>query len=253
MNRNGLLTLINREMQRFLRVFVQTLISPWINAVLYIFIFGFVVGQKIESIAGVPYIMFVLPGILMLNVVSSSFQQTAFSLYFKRFARHIEELLTAPLSDAEILIGHIVGAIVRAIIVGAGIFVIAILFDAAQVVHLWWFIFYVIGVASLFALIGLLIGLWSDSFEQLSILNTFIITPLTYLGGMFNSVDMLPTAAQQIVRWNPFFYFVDGLRYAMTGVSEANQLIGVMVIVGLNIVFFIILWTLFHRGWRLRG
>lgn len=246
-------TLVSREIQRFMRVAIQTLVSPWINAVLYIFIFGSVVGQKIDSIAGVPYIVFVLPGVLMLNLISAAFQQTAFSLYFKRFARHIEELLTAPLSYFEIFLGHLIGGVARALTVGAGIYIIAILFDAAQVVHLGWFVFYAIMVSLLFSSIGLLIGLWSDSFEQLSILNTFVITPLTFFGGMFNSIDMMPEKLQVIVRLNPFFYFVDGLRYAMTGIQEANQLVGIVMIIGLNVVLGGFVWYLFVRGWRLRG
>lgn len=253
LNTSGLWTLVQRETQRFLRVAVQTLVSPWINAVLYIFIFGFVVGQRIDEIAGVPYIVFVLPGVLMLNLISSAFSQTAFSLYFKRFARHIEELLVAPLSNFEIMIAHVIGGVLRSLVVGIGIYIIAILFGAAGVTHLGWFLFYSIAVSLLFSLVGLLIGLWADSFEQLSILNTFVITPLTYVGGMFNSIDMLPPVMQQIVKWNPFFYFVDGLRYAMTGVQEANQLIGLAVITGLIVILGGMVWRLFAIGWRLRG
>lgn len=251
-NNIGLQTLVSREVQRFTRVAVQTLVSPWINAILYIFIFGFVVGSRIDTIAGIPYIMFVLPGVLMLNIIGSAYQQTAFSLYFKRFARHIEELLVTPLSNFELLLGHIIGGIARAFVVGVGIYLIAILFGAAQIVHLGWFLFFITGVSVVFSAVGLLVGLWADSFEQLSVLNTFIITPLTYLGGMFNSLDMLPPVLQKIAKFNPFFYFVDGLRYSMTGVAETNIWLGAGVVIVLSLILCGTTWFLFKKGWGIR-
>lgn len=245
--------LVNREIERFTRVYVQTLISPWINAVLYIFIFGFVVGSRIDTIAGISYIEFVLPGILMMNLINASFQQTAFSLYFKRFARHIEEYLVAPFSNFELMFGHVIGGVVRSVCVGIGIYIIAILFGAAGIVHPGWFLFYSISVSVIFSLIGLLIGLWSDGFEQLNILGTFVIMPFTYLGGMFNSLEMLPENIRWFMTANPFFYFVDGLRYSMTGVQESNPIIGLIIILGLIVVLGAWVWRLFKIGWRIRG
>lgn len=253
MNVIGLQTFVAREVQRFLRVFIQTLISPWINAILYIFIFGFVVGSRIDEIAGVPYIMFVLPGVLMLNLISSSFSQTSSSLYFQRFAKHIEEILVAPLSNLEMVLGYVSAGILRSLIVGVGIYVIALLFGAASVVHIGWFLFYVIAVALVFSLLGLIVALWADSFEQLTILNTFIITPLTFFGGMFNSIDMLPENIQTLVRFNPFFYFVSGLRYAMTGIQETNIVVGVFIVSSLAIILGATVWRLFAIGWRIRN
>lgn len=252
MNYIGLQTFIEREVQRFLRVSTQTLLSPWINALLYIFIFGFIVGTRIDLIEGVPYIEFVLPGILMLNIIGSSFSQTSSSLYFQRFAKHIEEILVAPLSNFEIIIGYIVAGIVRGFVVGVGIFVIALFFGSASIVNLWAFLFYGLSVAIVFSFIGLLIGLWAESFEQLSLLNTFVITPLTFLGGVFNSVSMLPEKARIIVYANPFFYFVDGLRYSMTGISESNRVGGIIMIVSLMVGLGTLTTYLFNKGWKIR-
>lgn len=248
-----LYTLISREVQRFMRVAIQTLVSPWINAVLYIFIFGFVVGSRIDLIAGIPYIEFVLPGVLMLNLISSSFSHTSSSLYFQRFAKHIEEVLVAPLSNWQIVTGYMVAGVLRSVIVGIGIFIIALLFGAASIVHIGWFLFYVIAVSVVFGFLGLLVGLWAKNFEQLSILNTFVITPLTFLGGMFNSVNMLPENMQAIVRANPFFYFVSGLRYSMTGVQEASLLIGAGMVLLLIALLGGLTVYLFHIGWRIRN
>jgi len=252
MNIIGLKTLIFGEIQRFMRVWIQSLVSPWINALLYILIFGVVVGSRIDLIAGVTYIDFVLPGIVMLNLISSSYMQGAFGLYFKRFGKHIEEILIAPFSHIEIILGFVIPGVVRGLIVGLGVYVIALFFTAATIQHLLLFIFYSIAVSMIFTFVGLLIGLWSDNFEQLSVLNTFVITPLIYLGGVFNSIHMLPEKAQILVRFNPFFYFVDGLRYSMIGVQEASPWIGLAIILGLVVGLGGWVWYLFKIGWRIR-
>lgn len=248
----GLQTFVGKEIQRFLRVFNQTLLSPWISALLYIFIFGYIVGERIDLIQGVSYIQFVMPGIIMLNLISASFSQTSSSLYFQRFAKHIEEILVAPFSHIEIVIGYLVGGVVRGFIVGAGVYGIAILFGGAQIVNIWLFILYSLAVAIIFSLLGLIVGLWAESFEQLTVLSTFVITPLTFLGGVFNSVEMLPSWIQVAVRFNPFFYFVDGLRYSMTGISEADPIIGAALTISLIVGLTALTWHLFRIGWKIR-
>src|SRR3989339_2015501 len=136
MNWIGLQTFIQREIERFFRVSIQTLITPWISAALYIFIFGFVVGSRIPEIAGVRYIDFVLPGLVMMNIISSAFSQTSSSLYFQRFTRHIEEILVAPFSHIEMLIGYVIGGIIRGLIVGLGVYALAIVFGSSTIAHL---------------------------------------------------------------------------------------------------------------------
>lgn len=252
MNIIGLQTFVAKEIQRFLRVATQTLLSPWINAALYIFIFGFVIGGRIDQIQGVSYIEFVMPGILMLNLISASFSQTSSSLYFQRFAKHIEEILVAPFSHLEMIIGYLIGGVVRGFVVAAGVYILAILFGGAGVSNLGLFVAYCMGVSVIFSLLGLIVGLWAESFEQLSVLNTFIITPLTFLGGVFNSIHMLPENIQNIARFNPFFYFVDGLRFAMTGISESNMTAGSILIISLIAVFGGLTWYLFKIGWKIR-
>ena len=252
MNWIGLYTFIRREIDRMLRVATQTLLTPWISALLYIFIFGHVVGRRIESIAGVEYIDFVLPGILMMNVISSAFSHTSSSLHFQRFIRHIEELLVAPFSHVEMVIGFVVGGVVRAVILGLGVYVIAVFFGAAGMTHFGLFVFYTVSIATVFALLGMLVGLWAQSFEQLSVLNTFVIMPLTFLGGVFYSINMLPEKLQAFALLNPFFYFIDGIRYSMIGVKESNHAVGVAVILFLGITLWLVVVGLFKRGWRLR-
>lgn len=255
MNTNwvGLWTFTRREIERFLRVWMQSLATPWISALLYILIFGKIVGVRIGEIQGVPYIDFVLPGILTMNVIMAAFGQSSNSLYFQRFVRHIEEVLVSPLSYAEMIVGYVAGSLVRASITAAGIYVLAVFFGAANFAHPALFFAYVISVSILFSLLGLLVGLWADGFERLTIILTFIITPLSYLGGMFNSISMLPPLFQTVIRFNPFFYFIDGIRYSMIGVREANALAGFVVIVGSVTILGVFVWHLFKRGWRLRA
>lgn len=253
MNLTRLSTVTRREIQRFLRIPIQTLISPWISATLYILVFGVIIGSRINFIEGVDYIDFVFPGILMMQLIIGSFGQSSHSLYFQRWTKVIEEMLTSPLSYTEMIFGYIIGAIARALAVGAGIYVIALLFTDATPAHTLLFFFYVLIVAIIFSLLGLIVGLWADKMEHLTILQTFIITPLMYVGGVFNSIDMLPANVQWLVRLNPFFYIVDGLRYSMIGYSESPLIAGAIFLAVLAAILFSIVWVLFHRGWRLRS
>jgi len=190
MNRIGFYAMVRKEMQRMLRIPGQTILSPLISASLYIFIFGFVIGSKIEEIGGVPYITFVFPGILMLNIIGSSFAHTSSSVYFARFVKSIEELLVSPLTYMEIVLGFVSGGVARALIVAFGVLLIGLLFGAVTLASLPLFIFYVVALSIIFSLLGILVGLWAQSFEQHGAINTFVITPLTYLGGIFYSITI---------------------------------------------------------------
>lgn len=245
-------TMVRREVMRTFRVVVQTLMAPVISATLYIFIFGVVIGGTIDTIVGKPYITFVFPGILMLSVINAAFASSSSSFYFARFTRSVEELLVAPLSYLEIIIGYVLGAITRSLIVAFLIVLVGVLFSAVTLQNPVLFALYIMGVAAIFSLLGLLVGLWAKNFEQLSVLNTFIITPLTYLGGIFYSVTMLPPTAAFITHLNPFFYFVDGIRHSMIGVSESNLVVGVIMISGLILVLGGLVFYLFKIGWRIR-
>jgi len=248
----GLQTFIIRETQRFIRVPVQTLVTPWISALLYIFIFGLVVGPRIDLISGVSYIDFVLPGILMMNIMTSAFSQSSTSIFIHRTFRSIEEILIAPLSHLEMIIGYVVGGIIRGLIVGLGIFFIAVFFSAANVAHFFPFLFYIAAISIIFSLVGMLVGLWSKHFEHLSVLTVFVITPLSFMGGVFNSITMLPEKLQVIMLFNPFFYFIDGIRWSMIGISESNLTLGVVLIFASIILLALFVEYLFRIGWRLR-
>lgn len=249
----GLYTFIRREVRRTLQVVIQTLFAPVVSAALYLFIFGTVLGTKIDDFAGVPFISFVFPGVLMLSIINASFASASSALYFMRFSRSIEEVLIAPFSYLEMLIGFVGSAVIRALMVAILILLVGLLFGAVALVSVSGFVFYVVAIAAIFALLGIIVALWAESFEQLQVLNTFVITPLTYLGGVFYSISFLPETAATITRFNPFFYFVDGLRSSMIGYSEANTMIGVLVIVGLVGGLSVLVTKLLQRGWKIRA
>jgi ABC-2 type transport system permease protein len=255
MNTNwiGLYTMLRREVKRTLRVVVQTLVAPVVSAALYIFIFGTVIGSKIDDFAGVPYISFVFPGVLMLSIINASFSSASSALYFMRFTRGIEEILITPFSYLEMLIGLVGSAVARAIMVSFLILLVGILFGAVSLVHPLGFVFYIAAISSIFAMLGIIVALWAESFEQLTVLNTFVITPLTYLGGIFYSITMLPPLAAKITVLNPFFYFADGVRGSMIGYHEANTSVGLLITVGLVVILGILVTQLFKRGWKIRS
>lgn len=249
----GLYTMFRREAARTMRVAIQTLVAPVVSAALYLFIFGSVIGSRIEDFQDFPYITFVFPGVLMLSIINASFSSASSSLYFMRFARHIEEVLVAPFSYFEMLLGFVGSAVTRALMVAFLILTVGFVFGAVSLVNPLGFVLYVIGIAAIFAMLGIVVALWAESFEQLQSLNTFVITPLTYLGGIFYSVTFLPPLAADITRLNPFFYFADGIRSSMIGYSEANTLLGIAVIVGLVVLLTILVTQLFKHGWKIRS
>lgn len=249
----GLQTILRREVERTFRVVIQTLVAPVISAALYILIFGSVIGNRIGDFAGVPYISFVFPGILMLSIINASFASASSSLYFMRFTRGIEEILIAPFSYLEMLIGFVGGAVVRSMMVAFLILGVGVFFGAVNLVNPVMFVVYVAAIAAIFAMLGIIVALWAESFEQLQVLNTFIITPLTYLGGIFYSITFLPPLATALTRANPFFYFADSIRGSMIGYHEANTLVGNVVIFSLLIGLGVLVTYLFRSGWKIRS
>lgn len=245
--------MFRREVQRTMRVVIQTLVAPVISAALYLFIFGTVIGTKIEDFNGVPYITFVFPGVLMLSIINASFSSASSALYFMRFTRGIEEILIAPFSYFEMLLGFVGSAITRALMVAFLILGVGLLFGAVSLVNPLGFVFYVAAISAIFAMLGIIVALWAEGFEQLQALNTFVITPLTYLGGIFYSITMLPPLAAKITLLNPFFYFADGIRSSMIGHSEANTTVGLVVILGLVTALALTVTHLFKIGWKIRS
>lgn len=248
----GLHTFVRREIERVLRIKVQTFAAPLISATLFIFIFGFVLGQKIDLIAGVPYMAFVFPGILTMNMLMASFEHTASAVYFGRWIKSIHEILVSPFSYIEMVVGYVGSAVMRSVLIGVGILAIGVLFGAVTIMHPLLFILVAVGISTIFALVGILVGLWANGFEQLGILNTFVISPLTMLGGMFYSIALLPDVLRNVTLANPFFYLIDMMRAVTIGIHESNLALGAVLILGLIIGLGLLVVHLFRIGWRIR-
>ncbi|MCH9634175.1 MAG: Inner membrane transport permease YadH [Chlamydiae bacterium] len=249
----GIKTIAKRECIKFLRTSIQSLCGPWLNALLYIFIFGKVIGSRVTFFNGqYSYLEFVFPGVLTLNIIIGAYRQASFSLYLQRFTRGIEEALIAPLSSLDIILGYLLGGLLRSLTIGLGTYLIAVAFGISRVVHIWDFLIYSALIALIFSYAGLLFGLWSESWEQLGIFDIFVITPLTFLGGLFTSLDMIAPRFHWLVKINPFFYFIDAIRYSMIGVQESSRWTCFIVI--LSTLVIVSIWTgqLFSRGYKIK-
>jgi len=248
----GIYTFIRREIERMLRIVIQTLIAPLISAALFIFIFGFVLGQKIDLIVGVPYMQFVFPGILVMNILASAFDNSSSAIFFQRWIKSIHEMLVAPFAYLEMVISFVLSAIMRGLTVGTGVLIIGLLFGAVQINNLPLFLLLSVAIAVIFSLLGILVGLWAKGFEQLGLLNVFVIVPLSFLGGMFYSIEFLPETMKTITLLNPIFYLIDAMRYATLGIHESNLIVGAIIIIGLIVVLGALVVHLFKIGWKLR-
>lgn len=253
-NPKGFLTLIRREVARTKRVVGQALIAPLVTASLYIFVFGYVIGSRIDFIAGVPYISFVFPGVFTMNLILAVFGATSFSTFFMKFQRTIEDLLTLPLSYLEIVSSLIVSGIIRGIAITVALSCVALAFGVNTLAHPFALVGYVLLVSALFGLLGIVLGVWADnSFEKLGMVTNFALTPLTFLGGAFYSVHMLPEQWQIMVYLNPIFYAVDGIRFSLTGYHEAPLITGFLVLSTLTALVLVWCVYIFKTGWKIRA
>jgi ABC-2 type transport system permease protein len=248
----GFRTLMWKEIRRFLRVPGQTLAQPVVMTSLYFLVFGFALGGRVRELDGVPYAQFIVPGLIMLGVIQNAFLNTSSSMFILKVQGTIVDLLVAPLSSAEILGAFVLGGMARGLLVGAIVWGVSGVFVGFSVVHPLWTLLFAVLVAAIFSLLGLIVAIWSEKFEHLNIVPTFILTPLTFLGGVFYSVSMLPAPWSTITRVNPILYMVEGLRYGLLGVSGTPPLLGLALCAGLTIVCFVLSYWMLATGYRLR-
>ena len=248
----GMYGIVRREVTDSMRHPTQTVLAPWISALIFIFVFGFVIGKRLPGIAGHSYLSFLMPGIVMMDVLTVAFTQASADLYFARFQRYVQEMLISPLSYFEMMAGSLAVALIRAFVTAAGILVMGAAFGGVSIVDIPAFLFWITAVSVIFGLLGMIVGLWADNFEQLGALPVFLISPLSMVGGVFNTVAMLPAWLRVLAYANPFFYFINGLRASMIGVSETTPWIGFSLTLALTIALALIVWRLFATGWGLR-
>jgi ABC-2 type transport system permease protein len=249
----GFRTLFAKETRRFLKVPGQTLAQPVVTTALYFLVFGYALGGRVRELDGVPYIRFIVPGLVMLGVIQNSFLNTASSLFIMKVQGTIVDLLIAPLGTVDILTAFVSAAVLRGVAVGALTWLVAAVFTGFQVAHPGWVLVFTTVVGCTFALAGLIIAIWSDKFEQLNLIPTFIITPLTFLGGVFYSARMLPEPWASITRANPVLYMVEGLRYGFLGTASTNPWLGLGITSGLLMIALSTAWWMLATGYKLRS
>ena len=249
----ALQTLVTKEIRRFMRIWVQTLIPPAITMVLYFVIFGHLVGSRIGEMGGVDYMQYIVPGLIMMSVITNAYSNVVSSFYSGKFQHNIEELLVAPISDWVIIAGYVAGGVVRGFLVGAIVTVLSLFFTRLHIEHIGITFMILLLTSILFSLGGFINAMYANSFDDISIVPTFILTPLTYLGGVFYSMDLLPSIWQKISLLNPIVYMINGFRYGILGVSDVNPFIA------LSVVFLFVLglltwaWYLLYKGIGLRS
>ena len=248
----GFQTLVYREIIRFFTVAIQTLLPPLVSSFLYIFIFGLSLGKRMGELQGVPYLKFMLPGMIMMYVIESAYQNTSSSLFISRWANYIEELLVTPLSYSEMVFAVILGGLVRSMLIASGVFAVALLFVHLPWTHPFMVFYFLILVSLTFSCLGMVVALVAEEFEHLSIATTFLITPLVFFGGVFHSIEMLPAKLQTVTAYNPIFYMINGLRYSFLGVSDAPIVNCLLVVGALFIALFSFTVYLFRSGYKLR-
>jgi ABC-2 type transport system permease protein len=245
-------TLFQKEVRRFLRVPGQTLAQPVITTALYFLVFGFALGGKVRELDGVSYVRFIVPGLVMLGLIQNAFLNSASSMFIMKVQGTIVDLLVAPISPLQILSAFVLAALLRGILVGGITWLVAAVFTSFQVAHPVWVLIFVVLVGLSFALVGLLVAIVSDKFEQLNIVPTFVITPLTFLGGVFYSPAMLPSPWAEITRANPILYMVEGLRYGLIGGAHPPWL-GAAITTAIAVAATAIVWRILATGYKLRG
>lgn len=248
----GLWTLVRRELKRTMMVINQVVWPPVITTLLYLSVFGLSLGSRIKLVDGVPYVDFLLPGLVMMNVISSSYDETSSSMFQQRFMNSIQELLIAPLSYVEILVGFLTGSVLRGVVIGNLVMAIGMLLVHVAPHDLAAYFFFMTVTALLFSACGMVAGILGKTWDNLAIITTFVITPLTFVGGVFSSSSMLPSLLAKVALVNPIVYMIDGFRYSYTGTAEVNLPADAAVVVVLAAAALIAAFSMMRRGVNLR-
>lgn len=241
------------EMSRALRTISQSIISPVLSTSLYFVVFGAAIGQRISEIDGVSYGAFIVPGLIMLSILTQSIANASFGIYFPRFAGTIYELLSAPISPLEIVIGYVGAAATKSILIGLTILATAALFVPLHIAHPFLMLAFLVLIAVTFSLFGFAIGIWADGFEKLQVIPLVIITPLTFLGGTFYSVKMLPEFWQNVSLLNPVVYLISGFRWSFYEISDVNIGVSMAMTFLFMGICLALVWWMFRTGYRLKA
>jgi len=252
MNITAVKVIYKYEMLRAWDTLLQTIASPVISTSLYFVVFGSAIGSRIEQVEGVPYGLFIVPGLMMLALLTQSISNASFGIYFPKFTGTIYEILSAPISSFEIMLGYVGAAATKSLIIGLIILATAGLFVPLQIAHPVWMLVFLLLTCISFSLFGFIIGLWADNFEKLQLIPLLIITPLVFLGGSFYSISMLPPAWQTVTLFNPVVYLISGFRWSFFEVSDVSVGLSLFMVLAFLGACLLVVWWMFRTGYRLK-
>ncbi len=252
-NTIGLMTFIHKEIARFMKVWLKTLLAPVITTVLFFLIFVLALGHDNEAVDGVPYLHFLVPGLIMMSMVQNAFANTSSSIIIAKVQGNIVDVLMPPLSSLEVLIGYALGGVVRGMAVGAACFIAMIIFVPLSI-HSWPILLLTAFLSSLMlSLIGIAGGLWSEKFDHIATITNFVVTPLSFLSGTFYSLSRLPDVWREVALYNPFFHMIDGFRYGMIGHADADVAMGIWMLVGINLALLLLCYRMLKTGYKIKA
>ncbi len=252
-NRHGVWAIYKFEMARALRTLVQSLVTPVITTTLYFVVFGAAIGSRMSAVHGINYGAFIVPGLIMLALFTESMSNASFGIFFPKFVGTIYELLSAPISSAEIVLAYVGAAASKSICLGLVILATASLFVPIRILHPVWMIAFLLVTAVTFSLFGFILGLWAKGWEQLQFIPMLVITPLTFLGGAFYSIGMLPPAWRTFSLFNPIVYLISGFRWCFYGVADVNVTVSFGMTVGFLVLCLVVISWIFKTGYRIKN
>lgn len=253
MNFYGVKAIYCFEMARTFRTLLQSIVSPVLSTSLYFVVFGSAIGSRIAEVGGVSYGAFLVPGLIMLSLLTQSISNASFGIYFPKFTGTIYEVLSAPVAMPEIILGYVGAAATKSIMLGLIILATASLFVPLEVRHPFLMLFFLVLTGISFSLFGFIIGIWADNFEKLQLIPMLIVMPLVFLGGSFYSIDMLPPTWQTVTLFNPVLYLVSGFRYSFYEIADVSLAVSVTMILVFLVASLTFVWWIFKTGWRLKS
>ncbi|TDR23665.1 ABC transporter permease [Marinicella litoralis] len=251
--RIGIQTLLRKEITRIIRIWSQTILPPAITMTLYFVIFGNLIGARIGEMGGFDYMSFIVPGLVMMSVITSSYGNMVSSFFGAKFAKHVEELLISPMPNWAILVGYVSGSLFRGLIVGLVVTLVSLFFTEIKIHNVWIVLSTVVLTSVVFSLGGFINAAFAKKFDDIAIIPTFVLTPLTYLGGVFYSISLLPEFWQNVSKINPVLYMVNTFRYGFLGVSDINVGVAYGIIIAFVLILGFISWYILHKGIGLRS
>ncbi len=252
-NRHGVWAIYRFEMARALRTLMQSVLAPVITTSLYFVVFGAAIGSRMSSMSGVSYGAFIVPGLIMLALLTQSIFNASFGIFFPKFTGTIYELLSAPISPLEIVLAYVGAAATKSVVLGLIILATATLFVPVHVLHPLWMIAFLILTAATFSLFGFIIGIWAKGFEQLQFITMLVVTPLTFLGGAFYSIDMLPSVWRTVTLFNPVVYLISGFRWSFYETADVGVVLSLAVTLGFFVLSLAVVTWIFRTGYRLKS